>query len=580
MVIFDGEFLAVSLTKTKNWKQVIELGKTVNHFEYIPEINTCIISPTRKVARTLFELGYTFDESAKHFIADVIKKKENENVNYDFHSVDGKDELFPFQKDGVKSMLNMNSNVLLADEQGLGKTPQGSMYLKLQKDSLPALIICPASLKENWAKEIKKWTGFRTEILEGRNPQHFTEAYIRKYPVWIINYDILGVENKEEKQKEMERRKRAKLNRIPYKKKTVHVNGWCDELIKFDFKTIIADEVQYVAEEEIIRTRAINQICDVLKNAKKIFISGTPYESKTKQFYTTLHILQPSIFNNKYKFMMRYCDPVKTFFGWNFDGLSNAEELHSIVSKFMIRRLKKDVLKELPPKTRAVIPLSVSISDRRKYDEMDFQFEKDIITGKKKKSEQIGHIAEMKKCAFETKMKSCIQWIKDYLAVNDKLVVFIWHHVACDAILSEFGNISVCLTGDTSSSERQAVVDRFQNDEKIKLFIGQVQSAGVGITLTKAHAVAFLEFGRSYPQLCQAEDRIHRIGQEADSVLAYYLILPNSVDEDSMTTINKRGNQIQRVLNGETDGDFFEDVDSDMNESILAEYKKRKNIKK
>jgi SWI/SNF-related matrix-associated actin-dependent regulator 1 of chromatin subfamily A len=275
---------------------------------------------------------------------------------------------------------------------------------------------------------------------------------------------------------------------------------------------------------------------------------------------------------------MRYCDPIKTYFGWNFDGLSNAEELHSMISKFMIRRLKKDVLKQLPPKIRAVVPMNVTSAERVKYDQIDKQFEQDIISGRKDKKAQLGHIAELKKGAFEAKKKAVIQWIKDYLELQEKkLIVFIYHHSTYDSLMNEFGKHAVGITGETPADKRQDIVDKFQNDENVWLFIGQIKASGVGLTLTKARATCFVEFGMSFPQHCQAEDRVHRIGQEADSVMAYYLILPNSIEESIMDNINRRGQNIEQVMNGKCEKEFFE---SDWNESILKNYKIRKGIEK
>lgn len=578
MVLYDGEYLVVKLAR-KDYKKVLELGKTSNHFEYLPEVNAVVLSATKNIARGLFELGYNFDESAKKFLAPTKKElREKINQNLNFKSVDEKYELFQFQKEGVSKMLEMETNILLADEMGLGKTPQGSMYLKLKSGALPAIVICPASLKQNWANEIKKWVGVDSAILEGRNPECLSEEYLKKYPVWIINYDILGTEDKEEKRKEMERRKKAKENGLPFRKKLLHVSGWCDEIIKHDFKTIIADEVQYISELETIRARGVLQICNSLKKSKKLFISGTPYETRTSQFYACLHILAPEYFNNEYKFKMRYCNPVKTYFGWKFDGLSNAEELHSMVSKFMIRRLKKDVLKDLPPKIRAVVPMTVSPSDRKLYDDIDREFELAILSGEKKKSEQLGHIAHLKKGAYKAKQNAVIQWIKDYLTFqNKKLVVFIYHHETYDALMKEFGYCSVGLTGETPANQRQNLVDRFQNDEKVYLFIGQIKASGVGLTLTKASATAFVEFGTTCVQHEQAEDRTHRIGTEFDCVMAYYLVLENSIEQDIMSVLNKRNKDMKKVLDDEENINMF--GDSDLNEGTLVEYKRRKGLK-
>ena len=583
MVIFDGERLCVQLTRGKDYKVVLQLAKESEYSEYLQDIGVYCLPPTRKNARTLFNAGYPFDDSAKIFLSEKPKKENNQDKiedEIDFKSIDEKYELFPFQKDGVKQMLSMSSNILLADEMGLGKTPQASKFLKLKENSLPALVVCPASLKQNWQNEIKKWAGLNSYILNGKTPEYFSEEFIEKYPVFIINYDILGNENKAEKEAELLRRKKAKEAGIPFRKKTVPVYGWCDELSKIPFKTIIADEVQYIAEPETIRARAVNQICSAHKRSKKLFISGTPYETRTSQFFTCLHILDPIQFSNRYKFLMRYCNPIKTYFGWKFDGLSNAEELHSMISKFMIRRLKKDVLKELPPKIRAVVPMNVTPAERAKYDQIDDQFEQDILSGKKSKKEQLGHIAELKKGAFEAKQKAVIQWIKDYLELQEKkLVVFIYHHSAYDSLMQEFGKHVVGITGETPADKRQDIVDKFQNDENVWLFIGQIKASGVGLTLTKARATCFVEFGSTAPQHEQAEDRVHRIGQEADSVMAYYLILDNSIENDIMNTLERRNKDLKQVLNNESEASLFS-TDGDMNEAILSQYKKRKNIQK
>ena len=571
MVIYDGERLCVQLTRDKDYKVVLELAKQSEYSEYLQDIGVYCLPPTKHNAKALFEAGYSFDDSAKIFIQN-IKHKTTETKSLPQLP----DNLFPFQKEGVQRMLEMDSNILLADEMGLGKTVQGAVYLALKNNSLPALIVCPASLKQNWANEIEKWAKVKTHIITGKTPEYYSPDFIEKYPVFIINYDILGNENKAEKEAELLRQKKARQAGLPFRKKTIAVYGWCDELFKIPFNTIIADEVQYIAEPDTIRARAINQICNAHKKSKKLFISGTPYETRTSQFFTALHILDPIQFPNRYKFLMRYCNPVKTFFGWKFDGLSNAEELHSMISKFMIRRLKKDVLKQLPPKIRAVVPMNVTLSERSKYDQIDDQFEQDIISGKKSKKEQLGHIAELKKGAFEAKKKAVIQWIKEYLEINSKLVVFIYHHSTYDALMQEFGKVAVGITGETPAIQRQDIVDRFQNDSKINLFIGQIKASGVGLTLTKASATAFVEFGTTPPQHEQAEDRVHRIGQEADSVMAYYLILDNSIENDIMNTLERRNKDLKQVLNNESEATLF--GSDNMNEAILSQYKKRKNI--
>lgn len=589
MVFYDGEKLCVKLSKGIDYKKVLKLAKEYES-EYIPEIGLFVFPPIKKIAKILDESGYKFDDSAKIFLS---KGKE-----MNFKSFDESLELYPFQKEGVRIMTNSETNILLADEMGLGKTPQASMYLRNRKNSLPALIISPASLKENWKKEVKTWTGKDAYVIEGRKPEYFSKEFIKKYPVVIINYDILGTDNPEDKQyrkslkekikklKEREKvifddelrrsiRKKLKMYNAINRNFKVKVDGWCDELVKLEFNTIIGDEIQYISGADTIRSRAVSQICFSLPEAKKIFISGTPYETKTAQFYTCLHILSPMDFSDEYKFKMRYCAPEKTFFGWKFEGLSNAKELHQIISKFMIRRLKKDVLKELPPKVRSVVPMKISPSDRKIYDESDHELELAIMN---KEKNALSKLEALKQVSFNAKINSMIQWIKDYLEVNDKLVVFIWHKESCEILKNEFKKVQVSITGETPAKDRQRIVDEFQNNKKVKLFIGQIKSAGVGLTLTKSTAVAFLEFGNTAPGMEQAEDRVHRISQEADCVFAYYLIMENSIDEQQMEVLNKRNKDLKKVLNDKDEDLFSKTKEEEFNKLILSEYKKKKKL--
>ena len=171
-----------------------------------------------------------------------------------------------------------------------------------------------------------------------------------------------------------------------------------------------------------------------------------------------------------------------------------------------------------------------------------------------------------------------IAWIKEYLEINDKLVVFIWHRESCEILENEFKGECVSITGDTPTNKRELLKEKFQNDPKIKLFIGQIKSAGVGLTLTASKAVAFLEFGTTAPGMEQAEDRVHRIGQTADSVLAYYLVMENSVDEQIMEVLNHRNKDLKKVLNDEDEDLFDTQKELEFSKLILAEYKKKKQI--
>ena len=171
-----------------------------------------------------------------------------------------------------------------------------------------------------------------------------------------------------------------------------------------------------------------------------------------------------------------------------------------------------------------------------------------------------------------------IEWVKDYLEINDKLVVFIWHRESCEILEKEFKGISVSITGDTPSKKRDAIKEEFQTNPKIKLFIGQIKSAGVGLTLTASKAVAFMEFGSTAPGIEQAEDRVNRIGQMADSILAYYLIMENSIDEQQMKVLNQRNKDLKKVLNNTEEELFAPEEELNFAKLVLEEYKQEKKL--
>ena len=560
MVFYDGEYLCVQLNKNLDYKVVLDLAKDAKYSHYMQDVGIYCLPPTKRIARTLKEAGYNFDASAKIFLKDNVSRETSPLL----------DKLYPFQKESVEKLLNTKQNWLIADEMGLGKTVQALMYLKLNPSALPALVICPASLKLNWAKEVKAWTNIEPYVLSGRKEEYLSDEFLAKYPIWIINYDILGSEDKEERERENERQKWCKENDMKFRKKKILVHGWCDEIERHDFKTIICDEVQYIAEEDTLRSRGVIQICS--HNSRKIFLSGTPYETKTSQFFTCLHILDKNLFPNRWRYLMDYCNPKKTRFGWQFNGLSNGDDLHEKISKVMIRRLKKDVLTQLPPKTRIVIPLDVSKESRKIYDDKELELDNAI---RKKEKNALTKLAELKQASFEAKKEAIVQWIKDYLQVNNKLVVFVYHKKAFNLLMNEFGRISVGINGETPNALRQAYVEQFQTNRKIKLFIGQIKATNAGLTLTASNATCFVEFGSSAPMHEQAEDRVHRISQEADAVFSYYLILDNSLDNSIMEVLNSRNADLKKVLNNEDNEQLFED---NFNNIILSKYKENKKI--
>ena len=224
----------------------------------------------------------------------------------------------------------------------------------------------------------------------------------------------------------------------------------------------------------------------------------------------------------------------------------------------MLRRKKKDVLKELPAKVWSFIPME--LDNRKEYVQAENNFIKWVHETKGKDAaekargaEVLSSIEALKQLAVKGKLEQAMDWIEDFLQSGKKLVVFATHKFVIQTLVDEFPDISVKVDGSVSMKKRQEVVDQFQKDKKIKLFIGNIKAAGVGITLTAASDVAFLELPWTPGELEQASDRVHRIGQN-DSVSIYYLLAHETIEDKIATMIDNKRKILDGILDGkETD---------------------------
>ena len=428
-----------------------------------------------------------------------------------------KKQLFPFQKVGVAFIEKRNGRALIADEMGLGKTIQAAAWLQLHPKKRPALILCPASLKLNWAKELRDTlsTKDKVQILQGTKPYPITEDII------IINYDIL--------------------------------NSWVETLQAINPQVLIIDEAHYIKNSSAIRTKATKKLAKGIPHV--IALTGTPIVNRPIEGFNIFQILDRSLFPNFWTYVHQYCGARHNGFGWDFSGATNKEELNQILtSTIMIRRRKADVLKDLPEKMYSFVPMELSNETEYRIAEEEFIEYLRGVKGKEaaekaKKAEHLVKIEALKQLAVKGKMKQAINWIRDFIEDGDMLVVFAVHKEVIDKLMNEFKDVAVKLYGECSQKERNEAVERFQNDPNIKLFIGNIQAAGVGLTLTAASAVAFLELPWTPGELQQAEDRCHRIGQK-NAVNIYYLLAENSVEYKLARLLDKKKKVLSAVIDG------------------------------
>jgi len=260
--------------------------------------------------------------------------------------------------------------------------------------------------------------------------------------------------------------------------------------------------------------------------------------------------IDPTIFPDFWTYAQRYCGATHNGYGWDFGGATNKTELHhKLTQRVMIRRKKQDVLPELPPKLFAHIP--IELDNRVEYNMAHDGFV-DFLGGTQTTSgaEHLVRIENLKQLAIAGKINAAIEWISNFLDEGEeKLVVFTTHRATVERLMDEFGDIAVMVQGGMSTRGRDFVVQAFQNDPEIRLFVGNIQAAGTGLTLTAASNVAFLELPWTPGELVQAEDRCHRIGQE-DTVNVWYLLAHDTIDEDIAALLDKKRVVLDAIIDG------------------------------
>lgn len=474
-------------------------------------------------------------------------------------------EPYPFQKIGIHEMIEKKGRVLLADDMGLGKTLQAIGWLaKSTKKKLPAIILCPASLKINWREELQK-TLPDCPIIHVINGMNKDRQVLQDASIHIINFTIFS--NSFETIITPDGKK---------VKKEIKGSGWADHLLKIKPKTIIIDEAHAIKNRDANRTRTILKFS---KLKYKILLSGTPIEKRPVELWNLINFIDPLLFHNYYSFVFRYCGAKKTEYGLDVSGATNMGELHSILSKsLMIRRTKDQVGIELPKRMDSII--NVEIDNLKEYKQAENQFKtwlgekleiklndaerqlaidfgidrkEEIIAEKVTKTmsaEMLVKIGVLKQLAAKGKLNALIDWLGTALGNEEKIVVFCTHTEPINILYKKFQKIAVKIDGSVAVEKRQAIVERFQTDPKVKLFFGNMKAAGVGFTLTAASNVVIFEFPDKPGEMTQAIDRINRIGQKSESINVWFFSAKDTIDEDLIESLNSAQKVVKNILDG------------------------------
>lgn len=409
----------------------------------------------------------------------------------------------------------------------------------------PIVVVCPAPLKFNWEREALQHVGLRPEILSGMKPRKPTR-FDRRQKLFIINYRILG--------------------------------AWLPFLKALKPQLVICDEGHYLKNQKAQRTKNVRKLCRGVPNL--LILTGTPMTNRPAELYSLLKLLWPKKYKSFMSFGFKYCNARRGFRGrWEFKGATNLKELHSeLLDNGMIRRRKVDVLPDLPPKIRTVVPLDLGYQ-HHKYLEAENDFLKWLSKKSKhratkaKKALALVRFGYLKQLAAKLKFKQVIDWIDLFLEETDeKLAVFAIHKKPISILKKRFNSMSVVLDGSTGTSikARKQVVDQFQRHDKTRLFIGQINTAGVGINITAACTGLFAELGYTPAEHLQVEDRLHRIGQDR-GVNWYYLVANNTIETDLCKLVQKKQKDIEQAIDGIAQEDSL-----DIFDQLLSYIKERR----
>ncbi|KAI5618620.1 SWI/SNF-related matrix-associated actin-dependent regulator of chromatin subfamily A-like protein 1 [Silurus asotus] len=422
--------------------------------------------------------------------------------------------LMPFQQLGVNFAVSREGRLLLADDMGLGKTVQAICIAAYYRNEWPLLIVTPSSVRFTWAEAIRRW--LPSVAADSINVVVTGKDCLRSGLINIISYDLLS--------------KMGKQN------------------FASPFGVLIMDESHFLKN---IKTARCKAALPLLKAAKRvILLSGTPAMSRPAELYTQILAVRPTLFPRFHDFGVRYCDAKQLPWGWDYSGSSNLAELKLLLAEcLMLRRLKPDVLSQLPAKQRKVVTVTTDGINSRTKAALSAAAKELAKECHNKKQEKDALLVFFNHTA-EAKIKAILEYISDMLECGrEKFLVFAHHRRVLDSITKELtdkGISHIRIDGSTPSAERQQLCEKFQFSEQSCVAVLSITAANMGITLHTADLVVFAELFWNPGILIQAEDRVHRIGQTR-CVDIHYLVAKGTADDYLWPMIQEKMNVLEQV---------------------------------
>ena len=418
------------------------------------------------------------------------------------------------QKEAIQKLVE-NKKFILADDMGLGKTTS-TIIAALESGSKKVLIICPATLKINWKREIENYSDKAVYIAEGKN-------FSTESDFVIINYDI--IKNFHDTKKKGE-----------------------SQILDANFDLVVVDEAHYIKNATAQRTKLIN---DLVKKVDRLWLlTGTPMTSRPIDYFNLLSLIESPVAKNWMAYAIRYCQGYQFNVGgrkvWNVMGASNLEELRDRTTGLTLRRLKENVL-DLPDKI--ITPVYLRLKSKMYEEIMGEYYDWYDKNPEESKSltVQFTKLTKIRQVIADEKIAQTIEIAENIIEQGKKVIIFCNFTNSLNKICEHFGKSAVKVDGSMSKPERQHSVDSFQESDKVKVFVGNIKAAGVGLTLTAAEAVIMNDLSFLPSDHAQAEDRAYRYGQK-NNVLVYYPIFENTIEGIIYDILNNKKQVIATVM--------------------------------
>jgi len=446
--------------------------------------------------------------------ASLLKKEKQVEIDYEKYSVRPP---MDHQKLAIEKLV-ANERFILADDMGLGKTTS-TVIASLESGSKKILVICPASLKINWYREIQNYTDRSISIVEGKKWE--SADFV------IVNYDII---------------------------KNFHDSENVENsvIVKENFDLVIIDEAHYIQNKKAARTQLCNDVAN--KIGKVWLLTGTPLTSRPINYFNLLELVDSPVAQNWMAYVRRYCDGFQFRAGnrkiWNVNGSSNLEELRDRTQHTILRRLKEEIL-DLPDKIITPIYLNLKSDTYKALMGEYFDWYRNNEESKSL-ALQFSKLMKVRQIISQEKIKNTIEIANSSIDQEKKVIIFTNFTDTLNQFVDYFKKDCVYLDGSCSKNQRQESVDRFQNDDKVKVFVGNLKAAGVGITLTAAEVVIMNDLSFVPSDHSQAEDRAYRIGQNK-GVSIYYPIFENTIEGKIYDILSRKKNIFETVMGDNID---------------------------